>query len=568
RPRGATSPRSSLPGLVQSDLLAGGVVHVEATPGLASEEARRDVVPEERRGPVFVVAQIALEDLGDGEQRIEADEVGELERPERVIETEPGALVDVLGGADALLEGEAGLVQEGDEHPVHEKAWAILTHDGDLAESFGEAPTELERGGARRKPSNELDELHHRDGIHEVHAEHALRPARGRRETGDGDARGVGRQDGVLGGEPVGPGEQLELQLEVFGRCLDHHVGAAQGLVHFPGLDAGEQRVARRLFELSLLNEAVEHGAELVSPGTGSFDTHVGEEDGNPLRGRDLRNPGAHLSGAEHCERSDACGLHAGFSYPPSRCLARRRPGSCPDAPPRAKVRPRMVGIALLLAGVLALATAGCDRSRPGPMSQAVRLADKGRSAEALRLIEEHLAEHPDAVAERRLAVRLAGATGDLGRASTHASALERRLGPTSPVPLLELGHAFELAHRYDEALLAYDRAGVVAPNDAAGPRTGGFRAAAWGELELAEPRLSEAVRRNPNDGRAWHALGVVRARLGRLDAAEAAYTSGLSVDPDGVDNRIGLATVSLLRDDPRGLLREYDALLARHPEV
>ncbi|HLV66324.1 MAG TPA: tetratricopeptide repeat protein [Polyangiaceae bacterium] len=201
-------------------------------------------------------------------------------------------------------------------------------------------------------------------------------------------------------------------------------------------------------------------------------------------------------------------------------------------------------------------------------MSQAVLLADKGRSAEALRLIEEHLAEHPDAVAERRLAVRLAGATGDLGRASTHASALERRLGPTSPVPLLELGHAFELAHRYDEALLAYDRAGVVAPNDAAGPRTGGFRAAAWGELELAEPRLSEAVRRNPNDGRAWHALGVVRARLGRLDAAEAAYTSGLSVDPDGVDNRIGLATVSLLRDDPRGVLREYDALLARHPEV
>ncbi|MFO7181428.1 MAG: tetratricopeptide repeat protein [Pseudomonadota bacterium] len=227
-----------------------------------------------------------------------------------------------------------------------------------------------------------------------------------------------------------------------------------------------------------------------------------------------------------------------------------------------------MVGIALLLAGVLALAATGCDRSSAGPLSQAVLLADKGRSAEALRLIEQHLTENPSAVAERRLAVRLAGAVGDLGRARMHATELERRLGPTSPIPLLELGHAFELAHRYDEALLAYDRAALVAPEDAAGPRTGGFRAAAWGELELAEPRLSEAVRRNPNDARAWHALGVVRARLGRLDAAEAAYTSGLAADPDDVDNRVGLATVSLLRDDPAGVLREYDALLARHPEV
>lgn len=224
---------------------------------------------------------------------------------------------------------------------------------------------------------------------------------------------------------------------------------------------------------------------------------------------------------------------------------------------------PRLA-LTLLLLG--SLAGASCVKQPEQRAREAMLLSDAGQSHEALALLERHLAEQPESLLERRLAVRLSGSVGDLGKAERHAVALAQQLGPKSPLPLLELGHALELSHRYIEALEQYDRASQLAPGDPAGPLTGGLRAAAWGEPELAEPRLSEAVRRAPRDARAWHALGVVRARLGDLDGAVSAYRSGLAAEPRGVDNRVGLATVALLRDDPRAVLAEYDALLAVKP--
>jgi tetratricopeptide (TPR) repeat protein len=214
----------------------------------------------------------------------------------------------------------------------------------------------------------------------------------------------------------------------------------------------------------------------------------------------------------------------------------------------------------------VALGCWSCAKAPEHRAREAMLLADAGQARQALELLERHLAKQPRSVLERRLAVRLSGSVGDLGRAERHAAALARELGPNSPQPLLELGHALELTHHYVEALDHYDRAAALAPRDPAGPLTGGLRAAAWGEPELAEPRLAEAVRRDPADARAWHALGLVRARLGDLEAAERAYRSGLTADPRGSANRVGLATLALLRDDPRAVLVEYDALLAEQP--
>jgi Flp pilus assembly protein TadD len=133
-------------------------------------------------------------------------------------------------------------------------------------------------------------------------------------------------------------------------------------------------------------------------------------------------------------------------------------------------------------------------------------------------------------------------------------------------VPWLELGHAMELAHRYDEALELYDRGAAVAPRDPAGPKTGGLRAARWGETALALPRLEEALRRNSRDAETWHALGLVRLHEGDLDGARVAYQSGLVADPGALENRIGLATIALRRGDAGGALVEYDRVLAERP--
>ncbi|MEO6602855.1 MAG: tetratricopeptide repeat protein [Polyangiaceae bacterium] len=214
-----------------------------------------------------------------------------------------------------------------------------------------------------------------------------------------------------------------------------------------------------------------------------------------------------------------------------------------------------------------ALLTAGCAFSHPDPANEARMLVAKGRSGEAASELEAYLKEHPEAVPERRLLIRVYATLGQLAQAQTQAEALARRLGPTSPVPWVELGFALELAHRYDEALDQYDRAAAVAPLEALGPVTGGLRAARWGEPELAEPRLVEGLRRDPRNAEAWHALGLVRARLGDLDGAALAYHSGLRADPLALEQHVGLATIALLRGDPAAALLEYDVIVSSRPK-
>jgi tetratricopeptide (TPR) repeat protein len=202
-------------------------------------------------------------------------------------------------------------------------------------------------------------------------------------------------------------------------------------------------------------------------------------------------------------------------------------------------------------------------------MNQARMLVQKGRPAEAAQELEAHLRKHPGeaALAERRLLVRVYASMGQMAQAQQQTRKLAEVLGPTSPVPSIELGYALELNHRYDEALEQYDVAAAIAQNDPLGPLTGGLRAARWGEAELAEPRLVEALRRDPHNAVAWHALGLVRSRLGNLDGAVDAYRSGLRADPGALDNRVGLATIALLRGDPSAALAEYDALVSARPK-
>jgi tetratricopeptide (TPR) repeat protein len=209
----------------------------------------------------------------------------------------------------------------------------------------------------------------------------------------------------------------------------------------------------------------------------------------------------------------------------------------------------------------------GC--TPPPPVtSQAAMLAARGRPDEAATVLEAHLAEAPDDVEARRELIRVLGVLRRIDQASAEAERLASVLGEQSPVPWVELGHALELSHRYPEALELYDRAASVAPRDPLGPRTGGMRAARWGEVDWAEPRLAEAARRDASDAATWHALGLVRVHQGRFKEAEDAYRSGLVASPRSFENRIGLATLGLRRGDLTSALREYDRIAAEWPEL
>jgi tetratricopeptide (TPR) repeat protein len=207
-----------------------------------------------------------------------------------------------------------------------------------------------------------------------------------------------------------------------------------------------------------------------------------------------------------------------------------------------------------------------CAAGAPTPFQRATSLAREHREADAIRILREHLACHPDDIASRRLLVRVLALTGDLGAAGREVDRLAAQVGADDPIPFIELGHAYELAHEYEKALEMYDHAADIAPSDPRGPREGGMRAAHWGEVGWAKPRLEEAAKRGANDVEMWHALGLLRIHAKELQAAEEAYTAGLRLDPAAAECHLGLATVAVLRDDAARALAEYDAIVRLRP--
>jgi tetratricopeptide (TPR) repeat protein len=203
------------------------------------------------------------------------------------------------------------------------------------------------------------------------------------------------------------------------------------------------------------------------------------------------------------------------------------------------------------------------------PLSATARaqaLVRQHREDEAVATLRRRLDAHPADEPARRLLIRVLAVTGDLVAARGEVAELAKRLPPNDPSPYIELGHALELTHGYDQALEAYDEAARVAPASPDGPREGGMRCARWGELEEARPRLEEALRRGAHDGDTWHTLGLVRLHLADYDGAVEAYRAGASADPKGAENWLGLATVGIVRGDPQLALEAYDQVLARSP--
>ncbi len=202
----------------------------------------------------------------------------------------------------------------------------------------------------------------------------------------------------------------------------------------------------------------------------------------------------------------------------------------------------------------------------PSPVDCAMSLARRHREGEGVALLRAEIAAHPGNVDARRLLVRLLGLTGELPAARTEATALEKLLPEGDPSAWIELGHAYELAHHFEDALAAYDTAASAAPGSPAGPLEGGMRAAHWGEADEARPRLEEAVRRGVNDAEVWHALGIVRLHQQDLEGAGDAYRRGLATDASRPENWLGLASIAVVQDDAKGALDAYTALLALRP--
>lgn len=220
-----------------------------------------------------------------------------------------------------------------------------------------------------------------------------------------------------------------------------------------------------------------------------------------------------------------------------------------------------VVALSVCLASLCGVGCAGLT-----PQEKAMSLVRQGKEARAISVLREALVRDPADIPARRLLVRVLAQTGDLAAARIEVAELEKRLAAGDPTPYIELGHAYELTHKYEEALSAYDEAAKVAPTSPAGPREGGMRAARWGEASEALPRLEEARKRGADDAEMLHALGLVRLQAGNVPGALEAYRLSSQKNPAAIDGWMGLATAALRSNDPAAALAAYDQVLARKP--
>ncbi len=191
---------------------------------------------------------------------------------------------------------------------------------------------------------------------------------------------------------------------------------------------------------------------------------------------------------------------------------------------------------------------------------QARALVAQHKKGEAERLLDAHLAEHPDDPDLLTARARLLMADGEMERAETmlrkavSVDALHRGARQTLASLLQQQGRTDEAAKVYEELLrIQPDNADALAA-------VGRFT---LDDPERARPYLEEAVRLQPGRWQPMVNLAVCYVRLGQPEKAESYLRRALAIEPKAPSTRTTLAAVLALQnrhDEAQKILRELIA--------
>jgi hypothetical protein len=145
-----------------------------------------------------------------------------------------------------------------------------------------------------------LEEALHRGRVEEVHPHDALRVGAGRRDRGDRQRGGVGRQHGALADDGVQLGKYRLLDVEALDRCLHHHITA--GEVGDVGAEAGTAQQGRALIGVqpSPAHRPVGGALEVAAPAVGQLARPVDSDDLHATAGEHLGDARAHGPQTHH----------------------------------------------------------------------------------------------------------------------------------------------------------------------------------------------------------------------------------------------------------------------------
>lgn len=142
------------------------------------------------------------------------------------------------------------------------------------------------------------------------------------------------------------------------------------------------------------------------------------------------------------------------------------------------------------------------------------------------------------------------GNDGDVDPGDGLARLEERRQeDPDDIALLLDLGNAYFMAQRLQQAERAYSDALALAP-DSAKAKVG--LAMVWhaqGDSKRAEAALRAVIGEDPEDQDAHYSLAIVCFSLGRIDEAKDQWETAAAIDPASTTGRRSQSFVDLLED-------------------
>ena len=203
---------------------------------------------------------------------VEADEVGELERPHRVVEADPRAGIDVLGRADPLLERPHRLGEERHQDPVDDEPRPVGRDDDLLAELAGRAP----RTASTVSSDVAWPRISSTSGMTGTGLKKCIPRNRSRARRTDRLGQAVDRDRARVRGEDRvraaragrAPATGL-LDVEVLEDGLDDEVRVARRAEVVGRVDPRQRRVARPRVEPALGDGPVEVAGDPVAAGLG-----------------------------------------------------------------------------------------------------------------------------------------------------------------------------------------------------------------------------------------------------------------------------------------------------------
>src|SRR5438067_9174864 len=149
----------------------------KAATRLAAESPGLHVLSQQGAGRVLWIAESVVQQFHDRDARVEPDQIGQSERPHRVREPQLRDRVDRFRLGDAFQHGVCRLVNERHQDPVGDEPREGAGFGRLLAELTRELDDRRRRFVGRLRRANHLDELQHRNGVEEVHADHLVGPA-------------------------------------------------------------------------------------------------------------------------------------------------------------------------------------------------------------------------------------------------------------------------------------------------------------------------------------------------------------------------------------------------------